>query len=193
MKVKLQRYFYPLIKQKIMVDEFQLELLTIGWLPDLPEDGDLCAHGHVLVRIGNSILSDATLDEWTVSAGALYLLRTLTQNHLPEAPICDQLLPCCGFTMWPHPTSDDVLIFGCTNGIDWNVQHEPDAVRLTAADGATVLLSDKQYQAKVLAFVDAVEHFYQRSQPKNIPADPHDAEGYALFWREWHRRRVAFA
>lgn len=175
-----------------MADEFQLELLNIGWMAGMSEAEDFCAHGKVLVRIGSSILSDANTDEWTVSAGALYLLRTLTQNHTPKAPVGDQLLPCCGHAMWPDEISNDVFICGCPNGIDWSVQHETDAVRLTAADGATVLLSKQQYQAKVLAFVDAVEEFYQCSKAKNIPADAEDAEGYALFWREWRRRRAAF-
>ncbi|RPD44565.1 hypothetical protein DNI29_20750 [Hymenobacter sediminis] len=108
-----------------MKNQFELKLLAIQWLENADEKEDLCAHGNVLVRIGSTVLSDATSGRWTVSATALFLLRTLTQNHTVAAPVGDQLLPCCGFTMWPLANSDDVLVFGCPNGIDWAVEHVP--------------------------------------------------------------------
>ena len=171
-----------------MENQFELKLLTISWLENLEEELDRCAHGKVLVRIGGAILSDASADAWTVSAAALYFLRTLTQDHTPINPICEQLLPCCGFAMWPDASSDDVFIMGCPTGIDWAVEHIVEGIRLTAAGGESVVISRQQYQAAVLRFADEVYTFYQSSHPKQLPADPEDAAGYDLFWQEWHRR-----
>jgi hypothetical protein len=175
-----------------MKNQFELKLLTIGWMENLPEEEDRCAHGHVLARIGSTILSDGQRDKWTVSAAALFLLRTLTQNHTPTTPVGDQLLPCCGFTMWPDVTSDDVLLLGCPNGVDWRVEHLPDGVCLTVPAGESVVVATAEYQRAVLRFADEVYAFYQNSKPKLPPNDPEDAAGYTLFWREWHRRYQQF-
>jgi hypothetical protein len=171
-----------------MKNQFELKLLTIGWLENTDEQEDLCAHGNVLVRIGSAILSDAEAGRWTVSAAALFLLRTLTQNHTPVTPVGDQLLPCCGFTMWPVDNSADVLVLGCPNGVDWIVEHVPQGIQLTAPCGEGVVISNAEYQEAVLSFAREVHAFYQRSAPKRLPADPEDAAGYELFWREWNRR-----
>jgi hypothetical protein len=165
-----------------------LRLLSLHWLNTLPAEEDLCAHGRAAVQLGGVELCDAT-EEWTVSAAALYLLRTLAADHTPEHPVGDHLVPCCGFAMWPDETSDDVLVVGCPNGVDWRVEHEPGQVRLTAPGGKTVVVPFQDYRTQVLRFADQVEAFYQRSGPKKLPADADDAQGYERFWAEWHRRR----
>ena len=124
-----------------------------------------------------------------MSAAALFLLRTLAGNHTAGHLVGDQLLPCCGFTMWPEATSDSVLVLGCPNGVDWWVEHRGQQVQLTASGGETVLLSFDAYRAQVLAFADEIEAFYQRIAPKEVPADAQDEEGHELFWLERHRRR----
>ncbi|SDX46194.1 hypothetical protein [Hymenobacter psychrophilus] len=173
-----------------MKNQFELRLLSIGWMENLDEELDLCAHGKVLARIGNTILSDASQGTWTVSAAALFLLRTLSLDHTPAAPVGDQLLPCCGFTMWPNPdaVSGDVLVFGCPNGADWSVEHTAEEVRLTAPEGEQAVITSQEYQHTVLRFVDEVHTFYQSSKPKAPQDDPEDAAGYEAFWREWHQR-----
>ena len=171
-----------------MEQPFELRLLRLHWLDTLPAEEDLCAHGYVAVRLGKRVLCDET-DEWTVSAAALYLLRTLTADHTPACPVGDQLLPCCGFTMWPDETSDDVLMMGCPNGVDWQVEHQDNQVQLTAPGDETVRVAFEEYRTQVLRFVDQVEAFYQGSVPKQVPADAYDAQGYERFWVEWHRRR----
>jgi hypothetical protein len=171
-----------------MEPPFELRLLSLQWLEGMPAEEDLCAHGWVAVRLGDRVVSDAA-NTWTVSAAALFLLRTLTADHTAARPVGDQLLPCCGFTMWPDATSENTLVVGCPNGADWWVEHRGPQVRLTAPGGGTVPLPFDAYRAHVLAFVDEVEAFYQRSAPKKMPTDAKDAAGYALFWREWHRRR----
>ena len=174
-----------------MKNQFELKLLSIGWMEDLEEELDRCAHGEVLARIGNTILSRADKQTWTVSAAALYFLRTLTLNHTPAAPVGDQLLPCCGFAMWPaaaEVASTDVFICGCPNGVDWSVEHVGEEVQLTTSEGERVVMTSQDYRDIVLQFVDEVHAFYQRSKPKQTPTDPEDAAGYELFWREWNRR-----
>ena len=171
-----------------MEQPFKLRLLSLQWLEGMPEEEDWCAHGQVAVRLGHRVLSGET-DTWTVSAAALFLLRTLAADHTAEHPVGDQLLPCCGFTMWPDVTSDNVLIVGCPNGVDWRVEHVRGQVHLTPPGGDAVRLPFAAYRAQVLAFADQVAAFYQRSAPKKVPTDAEDAAGYELFWTEWHRRR----
>ena len=172
-----------------MPNQFYLQLLTLRWLDTLPAEEDRCAHGKVEVRIGETMVSDASGEEWTVSAAALYLLRTLTQSHTPESPVGDQLLPCCGFAMWPDDSTENVFICGCPNGLNWRVEHEQTNVRLTPDNGPAITIATENYQAQILAFADQVEQFYRTSAPKQVPDDADDARGYELFWAEWHRRR----
>ena len=54
------------------------------------EPQDLCLHGHVTVQIGDTVLED----DGTVSATALYLPKTLTEDKVVAE--CDiQMIPCC--------------------------------------------------------------------------------------------------
>ena len=87
------------------------------------EASDLCAHGEVEFRIGDDSLVSAADGEITVSAAALYLLRTLSTPHTVAAPVGDHLFPCCGFTLIHPPGSEDVLILGCLSGRDVEVEH----------------------------------------------------------------------
>ncbi|WP_460621617.1 hypothetical protein [Hymenobacter tenuis] len=173
-----------------MQEQFTLRLLGLHWLETLSAAEDRCAHSKVEAILGGEVLSDSTSTSWTVSAAGLFLLRTLTTNHTPEHPVGDQLLPCCGFTMWPDVTSDNVLVLGCPNGVDWSVEHQGNEVRLCAAAGPTIVIPLAEYQTQVLRFADEVEQFYFKSEPKEIPEDEEDAKGYELFWAEWRRRRA---
>jgi hypothetical protein len=77
-----------------------LQPLNLRWISHAADDpADCCAHGDVVFRIGDDILLDETNGrDLTVSAAALYLLRTLSVPHSRAAPVGDQLFPCCGFT-----------------------------------------------------------------------------------------------
>ena len=57
---------------KIKADKFE----WIGGAADDPQD--LCLHGHVTVQFGDTVLEDIG----TVSATALYLLKTLTEDKV---------------------------------------------------------------------------------------------------------------
>lgn len=136
-----------------MKQKFELRLLNLQWLEGMPAEEELCAHGQVRVRLGDRVLSGEQ-DTWTVSAAALFLLRTLPTDHTAEHPVDDQLVPCCGFTMWPDETSEDVVVLGCPNGVDWWVEHQPPQVQLTTPEGEAVLLPFEVYRIQVLEFAD---------------------------------------
>ena len=162
---------------------FSINATNIKWIDGIDETEDLCLHGHAVVHIGEKRLEyDAT-----ISATALYLLKTLTENHIINTD--NQLLPCCGFSMLPNDTLDNVVIVGCDNGIDWSVIHDGDTVILELEDGTRENISISKYKQEVFKFADKVEAFYKSCAPKKIPNDKIDRDGYIAFWNEWHRRR----
>ena len=162
---------------------FSIDATNFKWIDGIDEREDLCLHGHAVAYIGQKKLEyDAT-----VSATALYLLKTLTENHIINTD--NQLLPCCGFSIFANESLDNVLISGCDNGIDWSVIHDRDRVILELEDGTRDEISIDEYKKTVFAFADKVEAFYRACAPKKIPNDKIDREGYTAFWNEWHRRR----
>lgn len=93
---------------------FRIDVDHLGWLDSMKDNGeDLCLHGHVVAYIGKKRLEyEAT----TVSATALYLLKSLTEDHIIHQDI--QMLPCCGHTLIADDKLEHVEIFGCPNGVD---------------------------------------------------------------------------
>ena len=166
---------------------FSICATDLRWIDGSKDDPkDLCLHGHAVVLIGNNKLEyDAT-----VSATALYLLKTLTENHIINTD--NQLLPCCGFMMVANDTQDSVTIVGCNSGIDWSVIHDGDGVILELEDGTRERIPIDSYRKEVFAFADCVEAFYINCTPKILPEDKYDRAGYTAFWNEWHRRRNKF-
>ena len=139
--------------------------------------------------MGEDVLLDSTHElQVTVSAAALYLLRTLTTPHSKQAPVGDHLFPCCGFAMW-DVGQPDVVISGCPNGVDFEVLHGVgDAeVLIRAADGREWRLEQSEWQAAVFEFADRVSEFYAASSPKQ-PSSV-DQAGFQQFTAEWARRR----
>lgn len=159
-----------------------------GWITGADDDPhDLCLHGQVTLRLGDSTL----VSDGTVSATGLFLLRTLTEDR-PLATEEAQMIPCCGHFLIANADCTAVTILGCDTGLDWATTHTPDAVCLTLADGTAFALDPDAYRAAVLAFADAVAAVYAASTPKILPDDPFVRDGYTAFWREWKRRRGAF-
>ncbi len=163
---------------------FSINATNFEWIDgsnDNPED--LCLHGHAIVYIGKRKLEyDAT-----ISATALYLLKTLTEDHIIGTD--NQMLPCCGFFYIPNKTLDHVTISGCPNGMDWSVLHDGNSVILKLKDGTQECVSITDYEKEVFHFADKVEAFYQSCTPKKLPKDEYTRNGYIAFWNEWHRRR----
>jgi len=167
---------------------FSLEITRMHWHYDEDDTRDLCLSGDVVVRIGDTVLED---DNCCISAAALFLLRTLTEDHI-YAPVETRympILPCCGHAMWPQENSNDVFICGCPNGTDFDVHHLNDAVQISPPHGKPVTVPLEDYRNTVHDFADQVMAYYHACQPKTMPEDDHDRKGYIAFWREFSRRR----
>ena len=163
---------------------FEISADNLCWINENTDDPeDLCAHGNVKVKIG-----DESYEYYcTVSAAALYLLKSITEDHIMDTEL--QLLPCCGFFMVEDPEkSDNVIILGCPNGIDWTVTHNETNVILTTRGGQKVTVSLNEYIEQIFEFADKIQDFYKHSSPKTI-SDETKKKMYDLFWREWKTRR----
>ena len=166
------------------MNTFSIDVDSFAWIGG-PEDDpdDRCLHGHVTVQIGEKVMEF----DGTVSATALYLLKTLTEDKvMSEADI--QMVPCCGHFLIANKDLSEVSISGCGNGLDWSVVHENDGVKLILPSGESEWVSQQDYQAEVIRFADKVESYYNSCQPKNIPNDEFSRNGYIAFWNEWKRR-----
>jgi hypothetical protein len=166
------------------------ELRDPHWIIKDEPEIDLCAHGGVEIRANQITFSDGAESDWTVSAAALYFLRTLTQDHTIENAVCDQLIPCCGFNMHAQGDGEDVILSGCPNGINFEVRHQMDNVILTNLKNEETTITQTEWQQAVFRFADTVEDFYRSSKPKQ-PEDEESSRGYQAFWGEWKRRRIS--
>ena len=163
---------------------FQIDATKFYWINEKADDpDDLCLHGHVVAFIGDRHLED----DCTVSATALYLLKSLTEDHIAGEDI--QLLPCCGHFYIPDQRLENVVISGCDYGTDWTVTHSGGNVVLTLEDGTAVTALLEEYRQEVFRFADRVEGYYRQCAPKQLPEDGFTRDGYTAFWNEWHRRR----
>lgn len=162
---------------KIKADNFE----WIGGVKDDPQDR--CLHGHVTVQFGDTVLEDIG----TVSATALYLLKTLTEDKIVTRHDI-QMIPCCGHFLIANRDLTEVQISGCDNGTDWTTIHEGNSVRFILASGQEEVVSLREYQYEVLAFAKSVKRFYDSCTPKEIPTDEFTCNGYTAFWNEWKRR-----
>lgn len=165
---------------------FKIKILDLHWIHNEGDDpDDLCAHGTVFVQIGDEVICNADSLDVTVSATALYLLRTLNGNYSAEM-YASQLLPCCGHFIISNDEGNHVEICGCPEGIDWTITHIDDnTVKHTSHNGTEVFISKDAYIKQVLHFADTVENFYKAGLPKNIPDDDFTKKGYTAFWTEW--------
>ena len=168
--------------------KFSIKATNLHWIDgSLDYPNDLCLHGDAVAIIGKHKrqYSDAT-----VSATALYLLKSLTENHYPSEGEEVQMLPCCGFNIYPNEDLTCVSIAGCPNGTDWTIEHDGHDVVITLDNGYVERINIIDYQRAVFDFADFIENFYQKCSPKNInDYDEEDRNGYIAFWNEWHRRR----
>jgi len=162
---------------------FEINVTNLAWLENVNEETDLCLHGKAVAKIG-----DETFEyDATVSATALYLLKSLTEDHVIHHT--NQMLPCCGFSIYANQNMDNVDICGCPNGVDWSVIHVGSDVKITTASGKETMVRLDEYRKSVYSFVDKIEEYYTKSTPKVLPKDKVDREGYIAFWNEWHRHR----
>jgi len=162
----------------------------LHWIKDdgVDDPSDLCAHSPVLFQIDGDTLVAPEEGDATVSAAAIYLLRTLEREHTTENPVDDQLFPCCGHAMYDSG-GEDVVISGCPNGSDVFVTHEGNGeIRLTPPNGKSYVIAVSDWRNVINEFSDLVRNFYDHSLPKR-PADDTDSAGFAKMMAEWNRRR----
>lgn len=162
---------------------FKIDVTDFEWING-PEDdpNDLCLHGKVTAYIGDEILED----HGTVSASALYLLRSLTEDHQTGQMM--QMIPCCGHFMVANEDLTEVYVDGCPNGTDWKVEQVSGGVKITTDSGRETFVPTDTYRAEVFRFADQVERYYAACLPKK-PRDDFQQKGYTALWNEWHRRR----
>ena len=162
---------------------FSIDAVNLRWLEGTKEVEDLCLHGKAMAQIGDEHFEF----EATVSSTALYLLKSLTEDHVMGQS--NQMLPCCGFFMIANEDLSSVEICGCNNGIDWSVLHENNSVVLVTELGNKVKIPIDEYRRIVFAFADKIENFYKNSKEKSLPKDEFDRNGYIAFLNEWRARR----
>lgn len=171
---------------------FDIKIVDLHWIKHVDDPADLCAHGHVFVKIGDEVVSDQDSPGITISSTALYLMRTIKGNY-KKNDYASQLLPCCGHFFMADEENDAVNIMGCPNGIDWTIIHTRDGkVKHITESGQEAIIDEEAYKKIVLDFADQVERFYQASLPKTIPTGDSDKRGYLAFWKEWRRLRDAW-
>ena len=68
---------------RLLVRDFQ-------WIKGMNDDpGDQCAHGRVILNVNDTEFVKPEDGIWTISASALYLLRTLSENHTAENSVAE--------------------------------------------------------------------------------------------------------
>ncbi len=170
--------------------KFKLKILDQFWITDDEYEikEDICSHGRLFIRIGDEILSTYNSNSWTLSAGGLFLLRTLSKDYIiSKSQFGEKLIPCCGHFMLPSDDKKSVIIFNCgakNNGISWNVKHIEDTIELTTEKGTKVEILYKDYQNIILNYIDEIEKFYGNINEKNIE-DGELKDAFYLFWKEW--------
>lgn len=159
------------------------------WLTDNGEDNpnDLCAHSLVHLEIHGEVLLSVADGSFTVSACAIYLLRTLERDHSQLDPVGEKLFPCCGRQMYDMG-GDEVEICGCPAGDNFYVTHGSDSVCISTDDDRSWTVPVEDWHEAVTEFAESVWRFYDASLPKT-PETNEEAEGFALLMEEWGRRR----
>jgi hypothetical protein len=168
---------------------FEIKLLDTHWIRGVDDPNDLCAHGHVYVKIGEEVVSDKNNSDVTISAAALHLMRTIKKDY-KKNDFASQLIPHCGHFIISEKHNEFAIILGCPIGIDWTIIHTDDnKVKHISENGQEILVDQELYKKIVFHFADQVECFYKASLPKIIPTDDFDKEGYLTFWKEWRKLR----
>jgi hypothetical protein len=158
------------------------------WIPGMEDDPtDQCAHGDVVLTIDSvPFVTGDDAEDVTVSAAALFLLRTLTHNHTAADPVAEesQLFPDCGHSAIAISGRFPVLVFGCNVGADLEVVHSAGTVTIRAEGGKEAVVTAANWRDTVVAFVHEVQAFYDAS-PAREPLDDSVAdEGWLAFWHE---------
>nr|WP_236716039.1 hypothetical protein [Leptospira interrogans] len=81
------------------------------------------------------------------------------------------MIPCCSFDFIPQENWQfPVLMLGCSNGIEWHIKHERNAVTHTTLNGNSSTLALHEWISLVLTLTNQVEEFLStvRAKENNI-------------------------
>lgn len=166
----------------------RLDVVDLHWLEGTDPSSDLCAHGGIRLVADGRVVLESPDRGLAVSAGAVHLLRTLERDHTPSSPVGQALIPCCAFTMVYDHDRREVRDYGCPDGFDFWIRHQPDGQVLISADGvAPVAAALGTWRAAVSTFSSVVRAFYFAGGPKTFDRKI-DGEWYSHFLREWEQR-----
>jgi len=170
-------------------DMVKLKVKNLHWITEEETERDLCAHGFVILKIGNRIVSDKETGEWAVNVAAFNLLKTVLANY--DGDDTTQLIPCCGhdFILWDK--TDEIVFFGCNNGIDWKIAHRDKKIIHIFDDNTEIETEIKEWAEKIADFSDEVMAFYQHSKDK-VPHD-HDKKAFERFMQDWKNLRFSIS
>ena len=175
-----------------MIDLIPIKLEWINGEVDDPKDH--CAHSQVLFQVNETVFVAPTDGKWTVSATALYLLRTLENDSVPESSVNQgaQLFPCCAFNGVAEARDYKVVFFGCPNGVDVWFEHQDGNVEIRSNSGCEVVAYDS-WKEVVEKFVDLILEFYRKCSDKSEINDVVDREMWEAYWSEIKLRRLRIA
>lgn len=151
--------------------------------------GDQCLHGGVMLKVNGQTLLRAE-DDVTLTAAALFLLRTLHRDHIrgshrsgeSDVTGTELLFPHCGFTVLAGDKTCGII--GCDSGYDLGVRTESDRVTLSTRK-RSVVVARRQWELAVRDFAARVRSFYGSEPPRARIEDPEEAAGWEQFWNEF--------
>ena len=171
---------------------FQVEFSNPHWIEE-NSTSDLCAHGSVAIIVESQIIKNE--NDLCITAGALYLLRSLFKNIIIQECGFEeelQLIPCCGHA-WLAQENCVLIMSGCPIGIGWNVTHKNNKVILDGLATITTTNLDLpirihwyEYAKTVVKAVELVLLFHQSEPPREF-SDDEDRAGHDAFWTEFNR------
>lgn len=134
-----------------------LDTDKLHWMNNQDERSDQCAHGNVTFAVNGVEFVNAASGDMTVSAAALFLLRTIEHDNTPGSAVTGgQLFPRCGFNAWLIEAEFPVLVLGCNNGVDVSVVRDGDNVQFTASTGLSASATIIEWRWAVLRFVKQI-------------------------------------
>ena len=99
-------------------NDFEIKILDLHWIKNQGDDPkDLCAHGHLYLKIGETVLSDKDTFDVTLSTTALYLMRSI-QNDYAKSDHLSEIVSHCGHFIIAEEGKDQVQIQGCNGGTE---------------------------------------------------------------------------
>jgi len=167
---------------------FEIKINDLYWIQEVADDpADLCLHGKVFVKIGDKVIDDGVTEDWSVSAGAYYMLKSLYHDHLAGGDT--NLRPCCGHFMVIDEKTNELFIMDCSYGLDWSVTHENGMVKLSVDENTQTVLPFEEYKSIIFEFADTIKSFYDKCSPKTPTGKDFEVKAYQRFWRDWRKMR----